>query len=212
MSVQVEQESPDPAPSTGEIIGVDFGLKSLATLSDGTVFDNPRALRKAEHKLKRLSRELCRRKLGSANRAKTKAKLSKCHAHVANVRHHALHQITHYLTAKTKPYGVVIEDLNVSGMMQNHHLAKAISDASFSEFRRQLEYKGKWYGVNVETVDRFFPSSKTCSVCGFVKDSLSLSERTFICDACGIEIDRDLNAARNLAAKHAVIACGVAAH
>lgn len=199
ISVQVEEEIPDPAPPMSEAIGVDVGLKRLAVCSNGKVFDNIKPLVSAERKLARLNRELSRRKKGSKNREKTRVKLARAHAKVAHVRKHVLHNISYYLTAKTKPQAVVIEDLNVKGMLQNRHLSKAISDVGFAELRRQLEYKGKWYGVPIVVADRWYASSKTCSVCGYVKPLLKLSERTFVCEKCGAVIDRDLNSARNLA-------------
>ena len=198
-SVQVEMDIPDPELGRGDPIGVDFGLKTLAFCSDGTTFENPKALVQAGRKLKRLQRELARRKRGSKNREKTKRKIAKCHAKIANVRKHALHNVSYHVTAKTKPSTVVVEDLNVKGMMANRCLARAISDASFGELRRQIGYKGQWYGVDVVTAGRFYPSSKTCSGCGSVKPLLKLSERTFVCEKCGLVINRDLNAARNLA-------------
>jgi len=139
---------------------------------------------------------LSRRKKGSANRKKAVAKLAKAHARVANIRENALHQAT-ILLAKTKT-AVVMEDLNVSGMLKNHRLAQAIADVGFSEFKRQMIYKGGWYGCEVLGADRFYPSSKTCSNCKHVKESISLSEGIFRCEVCGLEIDRDLNAAINL--------------
>jgi len=198
-SVQVEEDGPEPETGT-DIIGVDLGISHLAVCSDGTVFENPKALIQAERKLARLQRELDRRTQGGQNWHKTKAKIAQCHARIANVRQHALHQVSHYITAKVKPETVVIEDLNVNGMLQNHHLARAISDVSFGELRRQIEYKAKWHGVKVVIADRFWPSSKACSRCGCVKSNLTLADRTYTCDDCGLVIDRDLNAALNLAA------------
>jgi putative transposase len=198
-SVQVEMEVPDPEPGQGDPIGVDFGIKTLAVCSDGTTFENPKAMEVWERKLKRLQRELARRKKGGKNREKTKRKIAKCHAKIANIRKHALHNVSYHVTAKTKPSTVVVEDLNVKGMMANHCLAKGISDASFGELRREIEYKGEWYGVDVVTAGRFYPSSKTCSGCGSVRPLLKLSERTFVCEECGMVVDRDLNAALNLA-------------
>ena len=198
-SVQVEEDRPESETGKG-IIGVDLGISHLAVCSDGTVFDNPKALEQAERKLACLQRELSRRTQGGQNWHKTKAKIAQCHARIANVRQHALHQVSHYVTAKAKPEIVVIEDLNVSGMLKNHHLARAISDVSFGELRRQIEYKAKWHGVKVVIADRFWPSSKACSRCGCVKSNLTLADRTYTCDDCGLVIDRDLNAALNLAA------------
>jgi putative transposase len=198
VSVLVEEEVAEPVQGKG-ILGVDLGVKSLAVCSDGTVFENPKALYKAERKLKRLEREKSRRQKGGRNRAKTVRKLQRCHAKIVNIRKHALHQVSHYVTVRAKPHVVVIEDLNVLGMEQNHHLAKAISDVGMGELRRQIEYKAKWYGIKVMVADRWYPSSKTCSECGATNQVLTLSDRVYVCPACGCIIDRDLNAARNLA-------------
>ena len=209
-SVQCEQDIPD-VKAAGPVIGVDLGVKTLAVCSNGKVFENPKALRHYEKKLKRLQRKLSRQQKGGRNRAKTKQAIARLHAKIANIRRDAIHKATHYLTAITKPSVVVLEDLNVAGMLKNHSLAKAISDASFAEFRRQMEYKAQWYGVDLVVADRFYPSSKTCSECGSVKPLLRLSERKFVCEKCGVVIDRDLNAAfnlANLAVKPTVTACG----
>lgn len=197
-SVQVEMDIPDPEPGQGEPIGIDLGIKTLAVCSDGATFQNSRALAQEEGKLKRLQREFARRKRGSKNREKTKQKIARCHARIARIRKHALHDVSYHVTAKTKPSTVVIENLNVAGMLKNHCLAKAISDASFGELRRQIEYKGQWYGVDIVTAGRFYPSSKTCSGCG-TKKPLTLADRVYVCEECGLVIDRDLNAALNLA-------------
>lgn len=198
-SVQVEKEIVDVHP-IGGVIGVDMGIKSLAVCSDGTTFDNPKALGKEEKKLARLQRELSRRVKGSKNRLKTKAKISKLYRKIVDTRKHTLHNISRHVTAKTMPKTVVIEDLNVKGMMANHKLAKAVADASMSEMRRQIEYKSAWNNIEIKIADRWYPSSKTCSNCGNVKDTLTLGERVYTCDCCGFSIDRDLNAALNLAA------------
>lgn len=199
--VSLQVEEPDkPTPQLGSgVIGVDVGIKTLATCSDGTVFENPKSLSRYEKQLAHISRELSRRQKGSKNRAKTKLKVAKLHYRIANIRRYSLHQVSSYLTVKAKPETIVLEDLNVVGMLQNRHLSKAIADASFAELRRQLEYKCSWYGVNLVVADRFYPSSKTCSSCGAKKPLLKLSERTFVCESCGAVIDRDLNASLNLA-------------
>ena len=178
------------------IIGVDLGIKTLATCSDGQTFANPKALKINLEKLKRRSRQLSRKVKGSKNRKKAAKRLAKVHQQIANIRKDSLHKITTHLT-KTKSK-IVIEDLNVSGMMKNRRLSRAISDIGLFEFRRQLEYKGKWYGCEIILADRFFPSSKSCSECGWIKKDLTLADRTFVCDSCGLEIDRDLNASLNL--------------
>ncbi|MGZ3627875.1 MAG: RNA-guided endonuclease InsQ/TnpB family protein [Ktedonobacteraceae bacterium] len=196
VSVQMEEEQEKPVPTTTTAIGVDLGIKTLATLSDGTIFENPRALKHAQKKLKRLERQKSRRKKGSANRKKTCRQLAKQHARVANIRKDASHKLTTYLC---KNHALVaIEDLHVAGMLKNHSLAQAVSDSNFGEIRRQLEYKSRHYQTHLVVIDRFYPSSKTCSVCGFVKPELSLNERTYVCEDCGVVLDRDLNAAMNL--------------
>jgi len=199
VSVLVEEEIEQPQLN-GKVIGVDFGINHLAICSDGMVFENSRPLDQATRKLKRIQRELSRREKGGSNWHKTKDRLRRVHYSVANQRQHIQHQISHYLTFKAQPAVIVLEDLNVSGMLQNHHIARALSDVGFYELRRQIEYKAEWLGIEVIYADRFFPSSKTCSRCGSKRDDLKLSERTFVCNDCGFSIDRDLNAALNLAA------------
>jgi len=183
-----------------QVLGIDLGVKSLAVLSNGKVFENPHTLIVAQARLAKLQREVSRRKKGSANRQKSIARLAKAHKRVTDIRAHTLHQISDYVTAKCKPAVIVLEDLNVAGMLQNHSLARAIADASFSELRRQIEYKAAHLGIEVIIADRWYPSSKTCSNCGAIKADLTLADRVFVCPDCGFEIDRDLNAARNLAA------------
>ena len=195
-SLTVEREpTANPAPRGG-VVGVDLGVKNLATLSDGAVIENPRYLRKAERKLKQAQQALSRKTKGSNRRAKAKATVARIHAHVANQRQDGLHKLTTRLTRKYSE--ISIEDLHVAGMVKNRHLAKSISDAAFGEFRRQLEYKTARSGATLHVVDRWYRSSKTCSGCGEVKAKLSLNERTYKCDNCGLTMDRDLNAAINI--------------
>ena len=196
VSVQVEEGQEKRAPTATSAIGVDLGIKVLATLSDGTIFENPRALKHALKKLKRLERQKSRRKKGSKNRAHTRQTIARLHAHIANIRKDTAHKLTTYLC---KNHALVaIEDLHVAGMLRNHCLAQAVSDSNFGEIRRQLEYKSAYYGAHLILVDRFYPSSKTCSSCGYIKPELSLSERTYVCKDCGMVLDRDLNAAINV--------------
>lgn len=211
VSLQVEKEATAPKPMTGNPIGVDLGVKERAVCSNGKVFENPNTLYRHEKRLARVQRELSRRQKGSKNRTKTKRKVARLHYRIACIRQHDIHEATTYLTAKVKPSAIVVEDLNVTGMMQNRHLSKSVADASMSEFRRQLTYKCEWNGIDLLVADRWYPSSKTCSGCGNVKPLLKLSERTYVCDSCDLVIDRDLNAARNLAelaVKPTVAACG----
>jgi len=196
VSVQVELELPDPQPKEKPIVGVDLGISHLAVLSDGTVFENSHALKSSLERLRRLQRRVSRKQQGSANREKAVRRLSRAHVRVVNLRKHSLHQITTFLV-RTKS-GIVVEDLHVSGMMKNHALAQSIGDAGMAEFRRQLTYKGKWYGCEVKLASRRYPSTKRCSGCGEVKQKMGLGERVYRCPACGMVMDRDLNAAVNL--------------
>jgi putative transposase len=194
----VEAERAIPAsPGAGDTIGVDLGLLSLATLSDGTVVPGPKALKLGLRKLRRLSRAHRRKVRGSRNRARAARQLARHHAKVAAIRLDHLHKLT---TTLAKTHGrIVVEDLNVKGMLGNRQLARAIGDSGFGELRRQLAYKCQWYGSELVVADRWFPSSKTCSRCGTVKPELGLKERTYRCETCGLFLDRDLNAAINLA-------------
>lgn len=198
ISVQVEEEIELPQ-TNGHVIGVDVGIKTSAVLSDGRSFDAPKTLYKYEKKLAKLQRELSRRNKGSANRAKTKTKIAKLHAKISDTRKHYQHNVSKAVVSDL-PHTIVIEDLNVKGMQKNRHLAKAVSDAGMSEVHRQITYKSEWNGIDLVEVDRFYPSSKTCSNCGNIKQDLTLADRIYKCDCCGFEIDRDLNAALNLAA------------
>jgi putative transposase len=197
VSLSVElSETPKPCESQ-EGIGVDLGINRLATLSNGEMFEGPKPLTKALKKLRRHSRQLSRKKKGSKNRDKARTKLARLHHRIRNIRQDALHKLTSYLTQNF--YEIAIEDLNVRGLMRNRHLARAILDMGFHEFRRQLIYKSMLCRCHVVAIDRWFPSSKMCSRCGVTKDDLSLGERRFQCGGCGRVIDRDLNAANNVA-------------
>ena len=187
-----------PTPSENQaVVGVDLGILHLATLSTGQTVTGPKPLRKLTQALRRRSKGLSRKVLGSANRAKAKEKLARLHYRIACQRKDTLHKLT---TDLVQRFGiVVIEDLHVKGMGQNHHLAQAISDMGFGLFRRMLTYKAEAAGVTLVVADRWFPSSKRCSQCGCLTDTLSLADRTFHCDGCGFACNRDLNAALNLA-------------
>lgn len=180
----------------GGAVGVDLGVKTLATLSDGTVIENPRCLAASERRLKQAQKALSRKVKGSRRRAKARAKVARIHARVANQRLDAMHKATTWLAQTYSD--ISVEDLNAAGMVRNHRLAKAVSDAAFSEFRRQLEYKTAKTDAKLRVIDRWYPSSKTCSKCGRVKAKLSLAERVYKCDGCGLVMDRDLNAAVNI--------------
>lgn len=197
VSVSIEEEINPVNNAEGGVVGIDLGIKLLATTSDNMIFENPKALNKSLDKLARLQRKLAKQVKGSKNRLKTIAKIQSAYYRISCIRQDAISQMT-TAVAKTKPQVVVIEDLAVVNMMKNHKLARALSDVAFGEIRRQLEYKSLWYGFELLVVDRWFASSKTCSCCGHVKVDLKLSDRTFICPVCGLVIDRDLNAAINL--------------
>ena len=196
VSLQVEVERPDPRSHAGSVVGVDLGLKVFAVLSDGTVVAPGKALVRALTALRRRSKAHSRKQRGSKRRRKSALSLARLHRRVANRRRDFHHKLSTTLT-KTKSV-VVIEDLAVKGMVRNHRLARAISDAGWGHFRRMLEYKAEWYGCRIVVADRFYPSSKMGSGCGAVKAERALSEQTFTCEACGLVMDRDLNAAINL--------------
>lgn len=196
-NVQTEQETPTPSVK-GEVLGVDLGIKTLAVCSDEQEFENPKALRRMEKRLARLQRRFARQEKGSKRRERIRKRIADLHYRISCIRADSIHQATTQITRTKDLSVVVLEDLNVSGMVKNRCLSKAISDASLSEFRRQSEYKAERMGLEVVLADRFYPSSKRCSGCGHKKDSLSLSERTYACGVCGLVLDRDLNAALNL--------------
>jgi IS605 OrfB family transposase len=206
-TVKVQRRVPE-SRRVGGLVGMDVGVRHLAVLSTGEAIPNPRPLDHAQRSLRRLNRQLARRygpSAPSGNRREpsvgwrqTQRRLARTHARVANIRRNALHQLTSDLA--TSYDTIVVERLNVAGMVRNRRLARAISDAGVGELRRQLGYKCQWYGSVLVTADRWYPSSKTCSACGTVKAKLSSSARVFTCDECALMLDRDLNAAFNLAA------------
>ncbi|MFD7057279.1 RNA-guided endonuclease InsQ/TnpB family protein [Streptomyces mirabilis] len=196
-----------PLPATGQAVGVDVGLDHLLTLSTGEKITNPRHERRDRAALAKAQRNLARKARGEgANRRKARLKAAKIHARIADRRRDSLHKITTRLVRENQT--IVIEDLTVRNMVKNHRLARAISDAAWSEFRSMLEYKAAWYGRKVIAVDRWFPSSRLCSACGTLRDMMPLNVRTWTCD-CGMTHDRNVNAAHNLlAAGLAVTVCG----
>jgi putative transposase len=198
--VSITVDTPDtshlPHAENQGAVGVDLGVSALATLSTGEVIPGPKAHTALLARIKWLSRSLSRKKKGSANRNKARARLAKLHARVANIRADALHKCTTSLTRRF--HTICIEDLNVQGMAKNRHLARSIMDMGFFEFRRQLQYKAAMRGGQVVVADRFFASSKTCSACGHKLDTLPLSVREWTCSVCSAIHDRDANAAKNL--------------
>jgi len=195
VSLTCEVERPDPVPWEGEPVGVDLGLTSFLVLSDGTRVDAPKPLAKALRLLRRRSRQLSRKQKGSKNHAKAALRLARLHRRVRNIRRDFLHKVTTWL-AKAKPV-IVVEDLDVRGLGRGR-LSRSVADAGWGTFRRLLEYKTRWYGSQLIVAPRGFPSTRRCARCGQVGSGLPLSCRVFRCAACGLELDRDLNAALNL--------------
>ncbi len=196
-SFSIEMPCAPPARTDDTTVGVDLGISALATLSDGSPkIPAPKPLRRYLHKLRRLARSLSRTQRGSRNRAKAKTKLARLHRRIADIRADALHKLTTHLTGYRT---IVIEDLNVAGMLANRRLSRAIADVGFFEFRRQLDYKAAMAGSTVVIASRWFASSRLCSSCGTVNETLTLSERTWTCPSCRAPHDRDRNAAVNLA-------------
>jgi len=195
VAVPVEVHLPEPVRESQAAVGIDLGVSTAATLSSGEKLCGPKALCGRLERLRRLSRWHSRKKKGSKNRRKSAMRLARLHARISNLRQDWLHQTTTRLVRRFSVLG--IEDLEVRGMMANKRLARSIGDIGFHEFRRQLQYKAMLYGAEVVTADRWFPSSKMCSVCGRIAGKLPLSLREWTCE-CGALHDRDINAARNL--------------
>jgi putative transposase len=207
VSLCIDGENPDPLELAGHAVGVDLGVNDFGVTSDGERIPNPRHLERKARNLARYQRRLARCQRGSANRTKAKIKVARAHRKVRNARQDFLHRASTRLIRSADM--IAIEDLNVSGMMRNRSLARAISDCGWGEFRRQLEYKCERHGRDLIVIDRWYPSSKTCSACGHLLAALSLGTRRWTCPACGTRHDRDINAAKNiLAAGQAVTACG----
>ena len=187
----------NPLEQTGAVVGIDLGIKEFATTSDNEIINNPKFYRKYEEKLIKTQRKLSKRKKGSNNRNKQRLKVNKWHKKIANCRMDFLQKLS---TKLIRDYDIIcMEDLNSSGMIKNHKLAKSISDASFFEFNRELEYKARWNYKLISRIDRFYPSSQICSHCGHKSNQTKdLAVRTYICEDCGLEIDRDYNASINI--------------
>lgn len=181
---------------TNNIVGIDLGIKNLIITSDGKKFENKQFYRKQENKLKKLNRKFAKTQKGSNNHQKIRVKIAKLNEKIKNQRLWYIHLIVNQLLNENQV--IVMEDLNVSGMMQNHKLAKSIQDVSFCELKQILQYKASWNDKQVVFIDRFYPSSKLCSGCGYKNEGLQLSDREWVCPECGVAHDRDINAAKNI--------------
>ena len=206
VSLAVDADDPEPLPVTGHAVGIDLGVKDFAALSDGSKIANPRHLERRARNLARYQRRLARCREGSANRAKAKAKVARAHRKVRDARRDFLHKASTRLARDNDL--IALEDLNVKGMTRNRKLARVISDCGWGKFRAMLEYKCERYGRALAVIDRWYPSSKTCSECGHLLAELSLSTRHWACPSCGTRHDRDTNAAKNILAAGQAVARG----
>ena len=207
VSILVREEI-KPLPITSKMVGLDLGLKSFVVTSDGEEIANSQYYRRDEKKLAKAQRKHARKKKGSQNRKKAQRKVARIHARIADRRRNYQHQLSTSIMHENQV--VCVESLAVKNMVKNPYLSKSISDVGWGEFVRQLGYKAKWYGRTLVKIDQWYPSSKTCSACGYILDSLDLSIRTWVCPACGTRHDRDTNAARNVLTEglSALNACG----
>jgi putative transposase len=210
VSFAVDAADPERLPATGRAVGIDLGIKDLAVTSDGEKIANPRHLEAKARNLARYQRRQARCQKGSANRAKAKAKVARAHRKVRAARADFLHKTSTRLVRSNDV--IVMEDLAVRNMVRNHSLARAISDCGWGAFRQMTEYKAARYGRHVIVVDRWFPSSKTCSACGHLLAELSLKTRHWTCPSCGTRHDRDVNAAKNILAAGLAVGTGNGAH
>jgi len=206
VSLLVEEDI-QTLPVVNKQVGLDLGLKSMVITSDGQTYGNPKFFARDEKKLAQAQRRHAKKKKGSKNRAKAKLKVARVHARIADRRRDYQHKLSTHIIRENQI--VCVEDLQVKNMVKNHRLAKAISDVGWSELVRQLEYKAEWYGRTLVKIDKFYPPSKRCFDCGHILDSLTLDIRHWVCPECGVEHERDINAAKNIvAAGLAVLACG----
>ena len=202
ISILTEQEPTKHQPKTGKNIGIDLGIKDFAITSEGQRYTNPKFLYKFQRKLKTAQQHLSRKQKGSKSKERARIKVAKIHEKITNSRNDMQHKVSMSLIKKYDM--IALEDLNVKGMVKNHCLSKAISDASWSGFVTKLEYKANWYGKTVIKIDRFFPSSKTCSDCGHINQNLTLDVRNWTC-VCGSQHDRDVNASKNILKRALII-------
>ena len=195
ISITVEKEV-ENSEKLQKVVGIDLGIKNFVTCSDGVIYENKKHLNKKEKKLKYLQRKLSKSQKGSKNRQKRKLKVARINQKIKDSRKDYIHKVSSKITNENQV--IIIEDLSIAGMVKNHSLAKSISDVSWGEFRKQLNYKSNWKGRNIITIDRFFPSSKTCNCCNYISQELTLSVREWVCPNCNTKLDRDLNAAKNI--------------
>lgn len=196
LSILIDKQDIKQKSVSHNVIGLDLGIKDFIVDSNGNKYENLKVKRNNKNKLRRLHRQLSRKVKGSNNREKARIKLAKFYEKLTNKKQTYLHQISSKIVNENQV--ICIEDLNVKGMMKNHNLAASIQELSLSEFRRQLTYKCKQYGRKLVVIDRYYPSSKTCSKCGYINRSLKLSDRSWVCPECGENHDRDYNAAKNI--------------
>ncbi len=206
VSILIEEDI-KPLPITPKMVGLDLGIKSMVALSTGESVGNPRFFQKDEKRLAKAQRRLAKKKKGSQNRNKARLKVARLHARISDRRRDYQQKLSTRMVHENQV--ICVESLAVKNMVKNHCLAKALSDVGWSEFVRQLEYKSQWYGRTLVKIDRFYPSSKTCSACKHVLDSLTLDRREWVCPECGVLHDRDTNAAQNILAEGlSAAACG----
>lgn len=206
LSILIDGDLLKQVPQSQNTVGVDLGIKDFITTSEGETFENRHFKKSVSNRLKSLQRQLSRKQKGSNNKNKARLRLAKLNKRINDSKFNYLHEVTNTLINENQV--ICIEDLNVKGMVKNHKLAESISEMNFGEFVRMLEYKASWYGRVVVKVDRFYPSSKTCNHCGYIKKDLKLSERQWVCPVCGELIDRDYNAACNIMDKGIEILVG----
>ena len=206
LSILIDGDLLKQVPQSQNTVGIDLGIKDFITTSEGEIFENKHFKKFVNDRLKKLQRQLSRKQKGSNNRNKARLRLAKLNKKINDSKLNYLHEVTNTLINENQV--ICMEDLNVKGMVKNHRLAESISEINFGEFRRILGYKASWYGRVVVKVDRFYPSSKTCNYCGYVKKDLKLSERQWVCPECGELINRDYNAARNIRDKGIEILLG----